>query len=148
MADLVFNIAKGREAQYGSLPAAADALIAVVVNATGLEADATLKDYDTLAALLAGTTDEHTTMTRKTLTGVTVTVDDVNDRVSIDAADIVWTTPAAGPATGALLICYDPDTAVGTDADLIPVSKHDFSVTPAGVDVTAVVNTGGLVRAS
>ena len=116
MADLVFNIAKGKFAYYAGLPAAADALIAVPIETTGLEADETLKDYDTLSALLAGTSNEQTSnMTRKTLASVTVTVDDTPGAnwVNVDAADPVWTA-ATGNAISALVICYDPDTGTGT----------------------------------
>lgn len=138
MADLTFNIAKGKLAYYAGLPAANDALIIIPLEATGLEADATLKDYDDVAALIAGTTNEQTTMGRKTVTSVTVTIDDVNDRVDIDIADQVWTA-ATGNALGALLIAYDPDTTTGTDSTLVPQTKHDFAVTPDGSDLTATV---------
>jgi len=91
MADLVFNIAKGKVAYYAGLPAAADALIAIPLETSGLETDAVLRDKDTFADVVAGTTNEQTTMGRKTLASVTVTVDDTNDRVDVDAADITWT---------------------------------------------------------
>lgn len=136
MANWIANIAKGRFAYYSTLPAANDGLVVVVLEAAGLEADATLKDYDTLAALLAGTSNEQTTMGRKAATGVTVTVDDTLNLVDVDQNDILWAA-ATGNATGALLVCYDPDTTGGTDADIIPLSKHDFTVTPDGSDVTA-----------
>ncbi len=136
MSNWIANVSKGRFAYYATLPAVNDALIVVVLEATGLESDATLKDYDTLAALLAGTTNEQTTMGRKTASGVVVTVDDALDRVDVAQSDIVWTS-ATGNQVGALLVCYDPDTTGGTDADLIPLSKHDFVVTPDGTDITA-----------
>lgn len=136
MANFVFNQAKGRFAYYATLPAATDGLVVVVLEATGLEADATLKDYDTLAALLAGTSNEQTVMGRKASTGVVVTVDDTLNLVDVDQDDILWAA-ATGNATGALLVCYDPDTTGGTDADIIPLTKHDFTVTPDGSDVTA-----------
>lgn len=139
MADFVFNIAKGRVAYYASLPASADALIAIPIEATGVESDATIKDYDTVAAILAAATNEQTTMGRKTLSNVTVTVDDANDRVNIDCDDIVW-SGATGNAISDILICYDGDTGAGTDSDLIPLSWHDFSVTPDGSDITATVS--------
>jgi hypothetical protein len=104
-------------------------------------------DYDNLSDLLAGASNEQTTMGRKTAASVTVTVDDTNDRVDIDCADPVWTA-ATGNAVGALVICYDPDTTGGTDADLIPISKHDFVVTPNGGDITGQVATSGFARAS
>lgn len=148
MANWISNITKGRFAYYATLPATNDALIIVVLEAAGLEADATLKDYDTLAALLAGTTNEQTTMGRKTATGVTVTVNDATDLVDVDMDDLTWTA-AAGNAVGALLVCYDPDTTAGTDADLIPLSKHDFTITPDGVNnVVATIGVNGFARAT
>ena len=147
MADWVANIAKGKVKYYAELPAAADALIVVPLEATGIEADATLKDYDALDTLLAGTTNEQATIGRKTISSVTITVDDTNDRVDIDVADQVWTA-ATGNALGALLFCYDGDTGAGTDANITPLTKHDFAVTPDGSDITAVINASGIFRAA
>lgn len=145
MANLVFNVSLGRVAYLASLPATNDALIAVPIETTGIVADSVMRDYDDLGALLAGASNEQTTMGRKTLTGVTVTVDDTNDRVNIDAADIVWTA-ATGNAISAIVICYDPDTTGGTDADIVPLTKHDFTITPDSSDVSATVTD--IVRAS
>lgn len=145
MADFVFNIAKGKVAYYATLPATNDALVIVPLESAGLEADATLKDYDDLAALLAGSSNEQTTMGRKTVTAVTETVDDTNDRVDVDFADPTWTA-ATGNAVGALVVCYDPDTTTGTDSTLIPLTKHDFSVTPDGADVSGAVFASGFWR--
>jgi len=139
MADFVFNIAKGKVKYYAELPGTNDALIVIPLESSGLEADATLKDYDTVSALLAGTTNEQTTAGRKTITSVTVTPDDTNDRLDLDFADQTWTA-LTGNAIGALLVAYDPDTTGGTDADLIPLTKHDWAITPDGSDVTATVN--------
>ena len=138
MANIVFNIALGRVASLAALPAANDALVAVPLEAAGLVTDATMRDYDDLTALLAGASNEQTTMGRKTLTGVTVTVDDTLDRVAIDCADITWTA-ATGNAVGAVVICYDPDTTTGTDADLVPLTKHDVVLTPDGNNFTLSV---------
>ncbi|WP_416976700.1 hypothetical protein [Streptomyces sp. T028] len=131
MANIVFNVALGRLAYYASLPAANDALIMVPLESSGLVADSTMRDYDTLSDLLAGASNEQTTVGRKTLASVSVTINDTNDRVDIDAADVTWTSPT-GNAIGALVICYDPDTTTGTDADLIPLTKHDLTWTPDG----------------
>ena len=131
MSNLVFNQALGRVAYYASLPAANDALIMVPLESSGLETDAVLRDKDTLTDVVAGSTNEQTTVGRKTLASVTVTVNDTNDRVDIDAADVTWTSPT-GNAIGAVVICYDPDTTGGTDADLIPLTKHDITWTPDG----------------
>jgi hypothetical protein len=147
VADFVFNIAKGKLKYYAELPAANDALIVIPLEAAGLEADATLKDYDDVAALIAGTTNEQTTSGRKTVTGVTVTVDDTNDRVDFDFADQTWAA-STGNAVGALLIAYDPDTTGGTDSSLVPLVKLDFAVTPDGTDIVFQLNTAGFARAS
>jgi hypothetical protein len=138
VADLVFNVAKGRLAYYASLPAANDGLVAVPIEATGIVSDATMRDYTDLATLLAGASNEQTTMGRKALVSVTVTIDQTNDRVDVDCTDITW-SGATGNAVAAIVICYDPDTTTGTDADLIPLTKHDYSATPDGTDLIATV---------
>lgn len=152
MADFVFNIAKGRAAYYSTLPAANDALIVLLLKSSGIEADGTLKDYDDVAALLAAANDEadFTNYARKTITSVTVTVDDTNDRQDVDVADQTWST--AGGATNntlaKLVVAYDPDTTGGTDSTLIPLWAYDFAATTDGSDLTAAVNASGLYRAS
>lgn len=145
MGNIVFNQALGRVASLAALPAANDGLVAVPLEAAGLVTDATMRDYDDLATLLAGASNEQTSMGRKTLSGVTVTVDDTNDRVAVDCADITWTS-ATGNAVGAVVICYDPDTTTGTDSDLIPLTKHDVTMTPDGSSYTLTVSD--LYRAS
>lgn len=145
--DFVFNAAKGRFVHYATLPAASDALVAVLLEASGLEADATLKDYDTLAALLAGTSNEQTTMGRKTLANVAVTVDDTGDDASFDCDDLTYTA-ASGNAVGKLVVCYDPDTGTGDDTTLIPLTAHSLDVTPDGNDVEVQIHADGVAVAS
>lgn len=147
MGNIAFNIAKGKWAQYAELGGANDAFIAVPLETTGLESDATLKDYDTLDAILAAANNEQSTMGRKTLASVTVAVNDTTDVMAVDCADITWTA-ATGNAVSALLVCYDSDTTGGTDANIIPLFKFDFVVTPAGGDITAQVHASGLASAA
>lgn len=157
MADLVFNIAKGRVAELynrvDSNDPANSALVIVPVD-VGAVTDATLRDFDTLAAVLGGGVTERTTngWTRKTLTDVDLAAfapDDTNDRVDVDIPDQTWTAVAlAGGATTDLIICYDNDTTAGTDANLIPLTLHDFPITPDGSDVVAVIAATGFFRAS
>lgn len=147
MADTIFNVGKGKIAYYATLPAANDALIAVPIETTGIESDATLQDYADLGTLLAASNNEQTTMGRKTLSSVTVTVDNTNNRVDVDAADITWTA-ATGNAISAILICYDGDTTSGTDSNIIPLVKLDAVATPAGGDITFSFNAAGFYRAS
>lgn len=146
MGNGVFNIAKGKIAYYGSLPATNDALIAVPLEASGLVADSVMKDYDDLGSITAGASNEQTTMGRKTLSNVTVTVDDSGDKVDIDCDDFSWTA-AAGNPVGKIVICYDGDTTTGTDSNIIPISYHDFTVTPDGNDINVTVASGGFASA-
>ncbi|MFJ4847542.1 hypothetical protein [Streptomyces sp. NPDC088733] len=139
MANIVFNIALGRLAYYAGLPATNDALVMVPIETSGIVADSVMRDYDDLGTLLAGASNEQTTMGRKTLASVTSAVDDTNDRWNIDCADVTWTA-ATGNAISAVVICYDPDTTTGTDADLVPLTKHDVSMTPDGSDFTLTIS--------
>lgn len=139
MANGVFNIARGKIAYYGGLPAANDGIVIVVLEAT--EADDTLNNYDDLSTLLAAAGNTEATATnyaRKVLTsGITVTVDDTgNDVQVIVDSDQTWTS-VTGNAFTDLLVCYDPDTTTGNDTTIIPLTYHDFVVTPNGGDITA-----------
>ena len=153
MANIVFNIAKGRIVEYynrvkGNDPANA-ALILVPIETTGLEADATLIDVDTLTALIAGTTNEQTTMGRKTLTDAELAAfpapDDGNDRMDCSLPTTTWTA-ASGNAISKIAVCYDGDTGAGTDANIIPLTMFDFAQTPSGADIQ--MTTGVFLRAS
>ena len=155
MADLVFNIAKGRVAELynrvDSNDPANSALVVVPVD-VGATTDATLRDFATLATVLAGGVTERTTggWNRKTLTDVDLAAfaaDNVNDRVDVDIPDLTWTAVTAGAVTD-LIICYDNDTTTGTDANLIPLTLHDFPITPDGSDVVAQIAATGFFRAS
>jgi hypothetical protein len=146
VADIVFNAAKGAAAYLATLPAAADSIIVVPIETTGIVADATMQDYTTLSALLAGASNEQTTMGRKTATNVTVTVDQTNDRVDVDMDDITWSAATGNPIS-ALVVCYKPDTA-SADTAIVPLTKHDFAATPDGTDLSAQVASGGFYRST
>jgi hypothetical protein len=156
VADFVFNRALGRVVEFynnvDTNTPAASALIVVVLATSGLETDAVLKDKDDLAAVLSGTTNEvtNTNYARKVLTDTELAAyapDDTNDRVDLDIPDQTWTGVAAGDGWSKLLVCYDGDTAAGTDANIIPLTAHDFVVTPDGSDITAQIATAGFFRA-
>lgn len=128
--DFIFNVAKGRTRTLAELSGANDALVWVLLKATGLEADSALKDYDTLAAVLAATNDEadFTNYSRITATNVVVSVDDTADEMVVDIDPFQY-DPAGGAANnlmGKVLLCYDPDTTGGTDADIIPIAAYSF----------------------
>ncbi|MGL5446593.1 MAG: hypothetical protein ACRDBL_04715 [Rhabdaerophilum sp.] len=148
MANIVFNIAKGRIVELYNRVESNDpanaALILVPIETAGLEADATLIDADTLAAVLAGTTNEQTTMGRKVLTDVELAAvpapDDTNNRFEVSLPTVTWAA-ASGNAISKILVCYDSDTTGGTDPGIIPLTMFDFAQIPSGADIQM---TGGV----
>ena len=163
MANQVFNIALGRVAECyrrvdDNEPANA-ALLVIVWNTTAT--DAVIKDLDTIAAVEADVNTAEVTnvgYARKVLTDADIVAfapDDVNDRVDLDIPDQTWTGVAAGSAWTDLMVAYDNDTTLGTDATTpptagwaIPLTWHDFVVTPDGSDITAQIAATGFYRAS
>ena len=157
MADFVYNRALGRVAELANRVNADDPANSVfLVLALGsAAADATLKDLDDIAAIEAnGSTAEATNSgySRKSLNqaaGITVTIDDTNDRTDVDIPDQTWTAVATSPGAWTdLVTAYDSDTTGGTDANIIPMTQHDFAVTPDGSDITAQIAAAGFFRAA
>lgn len=147
MASIVFNVAKGKIAQLATLPLANDAFVIIPVEASGLVVDEVMKDCATLGEILAGPSNEQVTMGRKVLTGLVVNVNHSDDRIEVDADDVTWGA-ASGNPVGAAVICYDPDTTSGTDADLVPLVKLDFVSSPGGGDLTLGFSPGGFYYAT
>jgi len=152
MAEFVFNVAKGRVAEYFNRVDSNDptnSAIILVPLAVG-DTEANLQDLDTLSAVLAATPNEAgASWGRKTLTDSdlsALTVDDTNNRMPTSIPSVTWTAPTTGEDTVALLVCYDGDTTGGTDANIIPLTYHDFAVTADDNDV--VLNAGDTYRAS
>ena len=135
MADLIFNIVKGAFAEI----VRDGANIQLCVIDAGATTDATFRDHDTLAAVIAAATERTANgWSRKAISNgsVTVTVDDTNDRVDIDIADQTWTAVTSGASTDVVTA----EDLGGADSADRPISLHDFAITPDGTDVTATVN--------
>ena len=126
------------------------ALILIPLSAQGTEAEA--QDYDTVAAVLGGTSDEQTSggWSRKTLTDTELASlpapNDTDNRYDVAVPQVTWTAPTAPNNTVALLIAYDANTGSGTDSDLVPLTSHTFTVTADGNDV--VLQAGNFFQAS
>ena len=158
MADQVMNIAKGRVVEWYNRVKSNDPTNSafIIVACKVSEADATLIDYDDLAALLAGSNTEadFTNYARITLESAELAAlpapDDTNNRYDVDLPDQTYT--AAGGGTDntltKIIICYDADTTGGTDANIIPIAHYDFAVTTDGSDLTIQFNAAGFFRAS
>lgn len=156
MSDIVFNIAKGRVAEFFNRVDSndpANSAIVVIPLDRGATTDATFRDLDTGAAAIAAATERTANgWSRKTLTDAdlaAIAVDDTNDRMPATIPAVVWGSGGTGPTAGAvtdLLFCYDSDTTGGTDANLIPLVLSAFAITPDGSDVQC--NAGDIFRAS
>jgi hypothetical protein len=152
MTDFVFNIAKGRVAEFYQRVESNDPstarLVIVPLETSGLETKANLEDSVSMAEVLDGATNEQTTMGRKFLTDTetgALLPDYTNNWMDVDIPDITWTA-ATGNAISALVIGYDPNTSA--DSAIIPLTYHDFVVTPDGSDIVAQINAEGFYRAT
>ena len=125
----------------------------MVLATSGLESDAVLKDKDTFADIVSGTTNEVTNANyaRKVLTDsdlAAFATDDTNNRTDLDIADQSWTSVAAGDGWSRLVMGYDSDTTGGTDSGIIPMFMWDFVVVPDGTTIEARIHASGFARGS
>lgn len=144
MANQVFNIARGRIGFYMAdalgLAGANSAMTIVVLEAA--EADNALRDHVDLGALLGagGNTEATATGYSREETGaagITVTIDNTANDAQVEKDDDETWTSVTGDAFVKLLCTYDADTTGGGDASIVPMTHHDFAVTPNGGDITA-----------
>lgn len=154
MGDGVFNISKGKVAEYAERILANDPANSVfhIELAFGAATDATIKDYDSLGALLADAGVDVATFTNyadKQITNPTVTPDDSGDKNDVDIPDQTWSSAGNGSnnTLTRLFVCYDSDSTAGTDSAIIPCTFHDFAVTTDGSDLTAQFNAQGFFSA-
>ncbi|TYB71233.1 hypothetical protein FXF51_02000 [Nonomuraea sp. PA05] len=158
MADFTCNIALGRAVELVNRVKTGDpagsSLIVVALATSGLESDAVLRDKDTLADLVAGTTNEVPVgngYARKSIVAADlnpVAPDDVNDRTDLDIPDQTWASVlAASGGWSKLVICYKP-AAASTDAQIVPLTCHDFVIAPDGTDIVAQISATGFFRAA
>lgn len=151
MANIVFNIAKGRVAELYRRVENADpatcALVVVPIETTGLEADAVLIDADTLAAVLSGATNEQTTMGRRVLTATELVSfpapDDTNNRMEVSLPTTTWAAATGNPISK-MLVCYRNATA-DADTAIVPLTMFDYVATPSGT--TIEIGAGVFYRA-
>lgn len=142
MADLVFNIAKG--AFVEKIRDGASNLGILLLKAA--DTDDAMRDCESVSALLSTDAQEadDASYARKTgLTG-TITVDHTNNRVDADLPDQTFSA-LEGDAIVDAVVFYEEDT---DDGDRIPLTLHDFAITPDGSDVELVFNAAGFARAS
>jgi hypothetical protein len=154
-----FDYALGREVELYNRVDTDDptnsAFLMVVLAATGLEADTTLRTYATLSALLAGTSNEVTNgaYARKTLTQADLSAfapNTTTHRTTLSLPLQTFTTIAAGDSWSKVLICYDSDTTGGTDANVLPVTAADLRISdsvivPNGSNIVIDFSSGFVI---
>jgi hypothetical protein len=150
MAPFIADSAKGRWVEKYMLPIGGDNIVVVLLQSSGLQADATLNNHTFLSQLLAAGNTEatFTNYSRKVLSAadITVSVNTGTGITTVDIVDQVWN--AAGGALnntlGALLTCYRP-TSGSLDSSMLILTKHDFATTTTGGNLTAQVPSIGTV---
>lgn len=148
IANVIFDYAKGRYVEKYMLPVGGDNIIVVLLQTSGLQADATLRTNQYLSGLLsAGNTEAtFTNYARKVLSAADITVS-VNTGTHVNTVDIVdqvWSAAggAANNSIGALLTCYRP-TSGTADSGILVLTKHDYVVSTTGGNLTATVPSIG-----
>lgn len=146
MSNFVFTVAAGRAVRYCDLPVGTDRLIAVLLQSSGYQGDATVRNYNTLQAVLATANLEatFTNYARVPVTsGITITPDTTNHKNTVSIANLTWLA-AGGVANNTLaklLICYQ-STSGATDAQTIPLFNCDVSATTNGQDYKVTIASG------
>lgn len=150
MGNVASNAYKGKLQWYWeqARDGAPDILCALLVSA-GNPSDATIQDYTTVTALLAGAADEatFTNYARKTLANPTVSIDNTGDQVTFSAdSPISWTT-AGGASNNTLaraVFIYDPAPGSSTDTTRLPLFYTDIAATTDGSTLVLTINPSGL----
>lgn len=154
MADLIFNVAKGRGVQMAKNVDDNDPVAAVlrVFAIVSTDIDDDIRAAKTMAEVWALTnTLEATNVGYANIacddTQITITQDDTNDLHDAILLDQTFTGVDAGDNWTDLIVAYDPD-GTDTDANTIPLSLHDFVVSPNGGNIVADFPITGFFRAS
>lgn len=151
----VANYVKGSLGYYWQQAQDTSADIGVLLlRAAGLEPEDTLKDYQTVAALLAGTNDEpiFTGYARKTFPSPVQTVDTATNQLIVTSAappPIVLTWPAApaGDVLGKVILFYDPAPGSSTDVQKIHLWGGSINIVTDGSQPTVTIPPSGIAIA-
>jgi hypothetical protein len=145
MGNITFNRSLGKIHQYAenvdsNTPAASVLRMFALVST---DTDNTTRDLATMTitgllalSLTAEATNSGYANQVLTDANVTVDIDDTNDRVDIQFGDVTFSSVVGGDNWTHIVIGYD-DTGADNDGLTIPLTRHDFVVTPNGGDITA-----------
>lgn len=163
MADIQFNVSKGREVEFynrvDNNDPANSAFILMILASGSTNGISGLADFDTFAAILAGGYTEvaNAGYARKVLTDANITpytVDDTNNRIVLTLPLQTFTgIAAAGDIWDLGIWGYDNDTTGGTDANIVPITGHELRTTggiplvPDGTNDLVVNPSSGWISA-
>lgn len=140
---IIPNVALGRIVEFCQLAKdqpsgfASARLRWILLKSAGLEPDTTLRDYDTVAAILAAANDESGfgAYARLTVAPANISIPDPDtpDQASVDiTVDPSWNPVAPQEQVGAIILAFNPDGA-------------DTLLTPLFIDAVGVLSgTGGV----
>jgi hypothetical protein len=143
MANITFNVAKGRDVELvrnvkNNTPANSGLLVVLLQT---VEADTTLRRRETLAAVLSSNTVcNFTNYEHKILNDVDITLPTPNhtsDNQSWSIPAVQWTS-GGGAVNNSIvktIICYCPDVTNIVTANCIPLTAHDANQTTDGNNV-------------
>lgn len=151
MSDLTFNISLGRVVElYNRVDTNSPAGCKLVIMAInrGTATDATIRDYDTFAALIGDAQVAEVTnsgYSRKTLIGTdlaAIAPNDTNNRFDLSLpTPLTWTSVAVGTAWTDIVVGYDP-LGTNVDANIVPMTLHAFAAQPNGQNVILTIPSG------
>lgn len=159
MANFSFDVSLGREVEFhyrvnDNDPANAVFTLVVLAH-EDLDPDSILRTYSTLSAIASGGNIEvgNTNYARIELSDVDIvsaSTDTTLHKTTIGFFPVQFTSIGAGDIWSKLLLCYDPDSTAGNDANIIPVCAFDLRkdgvpVTPNGNHITISAPDGYLI---
>lgn len=153
MTNVVFDAAKAKAAMWAADVNLNTATMEIFfLETAGLESDATLVKKLLVSTLLAGTTNEQTTFTRKvigpgvgSMTIVDSTIDDTTYVGFASSHQVQSWSVAGGNPVSAIVVAYRPSGAGSGDSHLIPMVKLDAPYSPGAgtnnldVDFTSIL---------
>lgn len=145
-----FNIARGRTVEFYNRVKTGDpanaGFVVVPLESSGIETDDVLFVKRTLAAVLAGSTNEQTALGRKYLFASDLAAwapDDVANSVTLALPSVTWAA-ASGPSIAKTLLCFQRDVTVLDDSLVVPIVIWDTVRVPDGSSL--LLNGGTFYR--
>ncbi|MEV1294431.1 hypothetical protein [Pseudonocardia sp. NPDC049635] len=154
MADRVTLASLGKARWYAEEVNAGRGVLLVVLLADGAEADGTLVDRATLAAVLGVTANKEaawpggTGYERKSYSSVAVNVSTANDRVDLAITNPTWSTagdPNDPYKLSKIGVCFAPSAGAANSA-IVPLAWLDFPSTVDGSNLVFAFDAAGFYR--